>query len=90
MSPPEGARATRLRHCQDGALTKLLEPIHVPEAVGRPAASEAPARALHAEQDLGLRVDGKEVIVHLDARPAARLGEHAACSGTACAASRPL
>ena len=66
MSPPEEARATRLRHCQDGALTKLLEPIHVPEAVGRPAASEAPFRALHLEQHLRLRIDRQEVVVHLD------------------------
>ena len=43
-----------------------LEPVHVPEAVGRPAASEAPARALHLEQHVGLRVDRQEVVVHLD------------------------
>ena len=59
----------------------MLEPIHVPEAVGRPAAGEAPARALHAEQDLCLRIDRQKVVVHLDAGSgSAGRSECAACS----------
>ena len=59
-----------------------LEPIHVPEAVGRPAASEAPSRALHLEQHLGLRVDGQKVIVDLDPSGGGS-PSHSECTATA-------
>ena len=43
-----------------------LQAVHVPKAVWRPAAGEAPLRTFHETHDLGLYIWSKEVVVDLN------------------------